>query len=405
MGMRWSRARTKEAPAGVVGPARLGGRSGGGVSPELLRRVGRGDIAVIDQVDLDRATAHALVDAGVAGVVNVSPSISGRYPNLGPEILTDAGVALLDDVGEGVLRRVRDGASVRLFDGGVYLGDEEIARGFSQTGDTVADQLAEARSGLAAQLEAFSANTTEFMGRERGMLLDGVGVPGLETAVHGRTVLVVAPGPDRDAELRRLKAFLREERPVLVGVGAGAESLRAAGYTPAVVVGTALEIDPELARKAVDVVIPADTDGHIAGLARLQDAGIDPVGFPSSANPEDMALLLAHRHGASLVVACGFDASLTGFLDRGRTGSNPSTVLTRLRLGQTLVDASAVAALHRHRVTMFAVLLLLLAVAAVGGAALLASGLGEAIVTLVREGWDATVAAAQGAPAGRGVGR
>ena len=70
--------------------------------------------------------------------------------------------------------------------------------------ETVADQLAEARSGLAAQLEAFSANTTEFMGRERGMLLDGVGVPGLETAVHGRTVLVVAPGPDRDAELRRL---------------------------------------------------------------------------------------------------------------------------------------------------------------------------------------------------------
>lgn len=394
--MRWPRGRTKEAPAGVLGTVRLGARSGGEVSPDLLRRLGRGDIAVIDQVDLDRATAHALVDAGVAGVVNVSPSISGRYPNLGPEILTDAGVALVDDVGEVVLRRVRDGAAVRLFDGGVYLGDQEVARGFSQTAETVADQLGEARAGLAAQLEAFSANTTEFMGRERAMLLDGVGVPGLETAVHGRTVLVVAAGPDRVAELRRLKHFLREERPVLIGVGAGAESLRAAGYTPAVVVGTALEIDPDLARKAVDVVIPADPDGHIAGLARLQDAGIDPLGFPSSANPEDMALLLAHRHGASLVVACGFDATLTGFLDRGRSGSNPSTVLTRLRLGPTLVDASAVAALHRHPVTTGAILLLLLAVAAVGAAALLASGAAEAIVMLVREGWAAAVAAARG---------
>src|SRR5690349_1897418 len=114
MGMRWSRARTKEAPAGAVGPARLGGRAGGGVAPELLRRAGRGAVAVLDQVALDRAPAHSLVDAGVAGVVNVSPSISGRYPNLGPEIVTGAGVALLDDVGEGVLRRVRDGASVRL---------------------------------------------------------------------------------------------------------------------------------------------------------------------------------------------------------------------------------------------------------------------------------------------------
>ncbi|MDD7969404.1 putative cytokinetic ring protein SteA [Actinomycetospora lemnae] len=396
MGIKWPRGRTKEAPVGVVGTARLGGRSGGEVSPELLRRLGRGDVAVIDQVDLDRATAHALVDAGVAGVVNASPSISGRYPNLGPEILTEAGVALLDDVGDAVLRRLRDGASVRLHDGGVYLGDEEIARGFSQTPETVADQLAEARSGLAAQLEAFSANTTEFMGRERAMLLDGVGVPGLETAMNGRAVLVVAPGPDRAAELRRLRHFVREERPVLVGVGGGADALKAAGWTPSVVVGTALEIDPELARKAVDVVIPADLDGHIAGLARLQDAGIDPVGFPSSANPEDMALILAQRHGASLVVACGFDATLSGFLDRGRTGSNPSTVLTRLRLGPTLVDASAVAALHRHRVTTGAVLLLLLAVMAVGATALLASGVAEALVLLVREGWTAAVAAAQG---------
>lgn len=394
--MRWPRGRTKEAPAGVVGTARLGGRSGGEVSPELLRRLGRGDVAVIDQVDLDRATAHAFVDAGVAGVVNVSPSISGRYPNLGPEILTDAGVALVDDVGDAVLRRVRDGASVRLHDGGVYLGDDEVARGFSQTAETVADQLAEARSGLAAQLEAFSANTTEFMGRERAMLLDGVGVPGLETAMNGRTVLVVAGGADRAEELKSLKHFVREERPVLVGVGGGAAALRTAGFTPAVVVGTALEIDPDLARKAVDVVIPADTDGHIAGLARLQDAGIDPVGFPSSANPEDMALILTQRHGASLVVACGFDATLSGFLDRGRSGSNPSTVLTRLRLGPTLVDASAVAALHRHRVTTGAVLLLLLAVMAVGATALFASGLAEAIVMLVREGWAAAMAAAQG---------
>ena len=395
--MRWPKGgRATEVPAGVVGTARLGGKAGGGeVGPALLKRLGRGDVAVLDQVDLDRSTAHALVDAGVAGVVNVSPSISGRYPNLGPEILTAAGVALIDDVGEGVLRQVRDGAWVRLHDGGVFLGEREVARGFSQTRETVAEQLTEARSGLAAQLEAFSANTTEFMVRERGMLLDGVGVPGLETALHGRTVLVVAPGPtpDRVAELRRLRHFVREYRPVLVGVGNGADALRSAGLTPAVVVGTALEIDPELARRAVDVVIPADTDGHIAGLARLQDAGIDPVGFPSSANPEDMALVLAHTHGASLVVACGFDATLTGFLDRGRSGSNPSTVLTRLRLGPTLVDSSAVVSLHRSRVTIGAVALLLLAVVVVGAAALLASGAAEALVLLVQQGWDAALGA------------
>lgn len=361
-----------------------------GRQPEaVLWRVTRGDVAVLDQVDLDRSTAHALVDAGVAGVVNVSPSISGRYPNLGPEILTAAGVALVDDVGDEVLRRVKDGATVRLHDGGVFVGEQEIARGFEQTPDTVADLLAEAKSGLSAQLEAFSANTIEFMARERSMLLDGVGVPGLETSLHGRHVLVVAPGgatgtatADLLAEVRRLRHFIREYRPVLVGVGAGAAALRAGGHTPAVVVGAALEIDADLARKAADVVVPADPDGHIAGLARLQDAGIEPLGFASGANPEDMALLLAHAHGAALVVVVGADASLSGFLDRGRSGSNPSTFLTRLRLGPTVVDSAAVLALYRSRISSGAVALLLAAMLVAIVAAVLVTGLGEALLVL-----------------------
>lgn len=381
--MRWPGTKTRAAPVGVVGTARVSRDPA-----PLLTRIGRGDVAVLDQVDLDRPTAHALVDAGVVGVVNVSPSISGRYPNLGPEILTASGIALVDDVGDGVLRALKDGASVRLHDGGVHIGDREVARGFEQNAETVADLLAEARSGLSAQLEAFSANTTEFMARERGMLLDDVGVPGLETALHGRQVLVVAPGHDRVAtadEVKRLRHFIREYRPVLIGVGAGAETLRGAGHTPAVLVGTALEIDPDTARRAVDVVIPADSDGHVAGMARLQDAGIDPVGFPSSANPEDMALVLAHTHGAALVVAVGFDATLSGFLDRGRTGSNPSTFLTRLRLGPTLVDSSAVLALYRTRVSSGAVLLLLAALVVAVCAAALVTGAGEALLLLLQQ--------------------
>jgi uncharacterized membrane-anchored protein len=378
--MRWPqlRSQTREAPPGVRGVARIGRHP-----DALLRRLTRGDIAVLDQVDLDRTTAHGLVDAGVAGVVNVSPSISGRYPNLGPEILTAAGIALVDDVGDDVLRRIKDGATVRLHDGGVFVGEQEIARGFEQTPETVGDLLAEAKSGLAAQLEAFSANTIEFMARERSMLLDGVGVPGLETALHGRQVLVVAPGGDPVAEVRRLKHFIREYRPVLVGVGAGAAALRANGHAPAVVVGTALEIDADLARKAADVVVPADPDGHIAGLARLQDAGIEPLGFASGANPEDMALLLAHTHGAALVVVVGADATLSGFLDRGRSGSNPSTFLTRLRLGPTVVDSGAVLALYRSRVSSGAVTLLLAAIVVAILAAVLVTGMGEALLLLL----------------------
>ncbi len=376
--MRWPArgVRTTETPPGVSGTARLGRAGAGSANAAYLRRLGPGDVAVIDQVDLDRATATALLDAGVVGVVNAAPSISGRYPNLGPEILVEAGIVLIDDCGPAVFSDLADGATIRLHDAAVHVGDREVLRGFAQDRDTVADLLDEARGGMSAQLEAFSANTSEFLGRERALLVDGLGVPAVATTMRERHVVVVAGGSGTLAELRSIAGYLREYKPVLVGVGEGALALRDAGHTPTVVLGTVAELDPGLARRAADVVVPADSDGHIAGLARLQDLGVDPVAFASSANPEDMALLLAHAHGASLVVAVGFDASLGGFLDRGRSGSIPSTFLTRLRLGTTLVDAPAVRALHRTRgsATMLALLLASVLAAAVVAAVALGAG-------------------------------
>src|SRR4051794_12851252 len=209
--MRWPGrgARTTEAPPGVSGTARLGRAAAGGVGAAgvgtgYLRRLGPGDVAVIDQVDLDRATATALLDAGVVGVVNAAPSISGRYPNLGPEILVEAGVVLIDDCGPGVFSDLADGATVRLHDGAVHVGKREVLRGFAQDRDTVADLLDEARGGMAAQLEAFSANPSEFLGRERALLVDGLGVPAVATSMRDRHVVVVSGSSGTLAELRSI---------------------------------------------------------------------------------------------------------------------------------------------------------------------------------------------------------
>jgi hypothetical protein len=174
--------------------------------------VGPGDIVVLDQLDLDRATADALVKAEVAAVVNASVSISGRFPNLGPEILVAAGIPLVDDVGGEVLRAVKDGSKVRIDDGVVYTGEREIARGTEQTRESVADQMIEAKAGMSAQLEAFSANTMEFLRRERTLILDGVGVPSLRVPLAQRHVLVIAPGNGHVEDLKRLKKYIAEHR-------------------------------------------------------------------------------------------------------------------------------------------------------------------------------------------------
>jgi uncharacterized membrane-anchored protein len=223
--MKLALRRRAETPLpGVTGVARLDRRT-----KSLLPRLRPGDIAVIDHVDLDRASADALVAARVGGVVNASPSISGRYPNLGPEILVGAGIAVLDDVGPEVFGAVKDGARVRLDGDSLYSGEEIAAKGKAQTLETVSVQLLEAKAGLSAQLEAFAANTMEYMKRERTLLLDGVGVPEVRTRFAGRHAVVVARGYDYKEDLAALRHYIREFKPVLVGVDAGADALREAG--------------------------------------------------------------------------------------------------------------------------------------------------------------------------------
>ena len=189
-------SRTQETLPGVSGVARVDRNTA-----RLLRRVGHGDVAVLDEMDLDRATAEALVAAEVSAVVNAAPSISGRYPNLGPEILVGAGVPLIDSVGTEVFRAVKDGARLRVHNGVVFAGDREVTRGTEQSSESVADQMVEAKTGLVDHLEAFSGNTIEFIRRESPLLLDGVGVPEVDVDMDGRHVVVVSSGSGHEEEL------------------------------------------------------------------------------------------------------------------------------------------------------------------------------------------------------------
>jgi uncharacterized membrane-anchored protein len=378
--------RTRPELPGVAGIARVDRHT-----EAMLRRLKPGDVAVLDQVDLDRSTADALVAANVAAVVNAAPSISGRFPNLGPAVLVNAGILLVDAVGAQVLHAVKDGSRIRVLDGVVYAGEQVLAEGFEQTKDSVADALVEAKSGLTHQLEAFAANTIEFMRRERGLLLDGLGVPEIGVDLAGRQVLVVAAGYDHVADLRRLGRFIREYRPRLIGVGAGADALLAAGHRPDLIVADPSAVSNEALTCGSGVIVPAFADGHAPGLHRVQDLGVGVVTFPSSANPEDLALLLAHHRGAAMIITVGLSATMGEFLDRGRSGSNASTFLTRLQTGGRVVDGRVVAALHRNRISAAMVVLLLVAAVTAVVCALLVSHTGDALVTWLTQGAAAVV--------------
>ena len=338
--------------AGVTGRARLDRRT-----KNLTTRVCPGEIAIIDHQDLDRVSADALISRQVAAVVNVAPSISGRYPNLGPQLLVEAGVPLVDDVGPDVFSRVAEGETVRLENEVLHLGGEIVAKGTLQTAETVAAAMAEAKAGVAAQIEAFVVNTLEYMKHEGALLIDGIQVPPLRTSFKGRHALVVVRGYHHREDLVTLRTYIREFRPVMVGVDGGADALLDAGYRPDLIVGDMDSVSDKGLNCGAELVVHAYPDGVAPGLVRIERLGLDAVLCPAAGTSEDVALQMADEKGASLIVAVGSHNTLSEFLDKGRSGM-ASTFLTRLRLDSKLVDAKGVNQLYRSRISGWAMLTL-----------------------------------------------
>ena len=336
------RSRHEPPLPGLHGTARVQRRA-----DAAARRARPGDVVVLEHLDLDGTSARLLVDARVGAVVNAAPSISGRYPNLGPQVLVAAGIPVLDRVGAEVMARLDDGEKVRLDGDTLYRGEEIVCRGQLLTGASVADAMEAARAGLGSQLAAFAHATTEHLRRERDLLLDGSGAPAVRTPLEQRLVVVVASARGADRELADLRPWLRDRRAVLVGVDEGADALLAASLRPHIVVGDPRRMSEDVLDCGAEMVVRADLDGSAPGLHRAEQAGLEPVVFTTGGSDEDAALLLVEAHEPALVVGVGWHPTLAALVDSQRPDM-PSAFLTRLRLGDRYVDASAVTMLHRR---------------------------------------------------------
>lgn len=341
----------------VPGTARLGKRT-----KDLTKRLAPGDIAVIDHEDIDRVAAEALVERRPAAVLNAAESTSGRYPNAGPRILVDAGITLIDGLGQAVFEQLHEGQEITLRGPAVLVGDTVVAEGVAQDEATVAAAQEAAREGLSEQLEMFAQNTMEYMLREKDLLLDGIGAPEVRTKLAGRPVLIVVRGYHYKEDLVTLRPFLRESRPVIIGVDGGADAVLDAGFRPDMIIGDMDSVSDRALSSGAELVVHAYRDGRAPGMARLEEMGVDQdaVLFPASGTSEDIAMLLADEKGAAVIVAVGTHGTLEEFLDKGRAGMS-STFLTRLRIGSKLVDAKGVSRLYRQRISNFQLALLAVA--------------------------------------------
>lgn len=337
----------------AAGPVRIGRRT-----KDLIKTLQPGAIAVIDHRDLDRVAADGLIDAQVAAVVNAAPSISGRYPNGGPLRIVSAGIPLLDHVGAEVLDVLDDGEPVVVEASGLHREDgTQVGAGELLTAELLEQRMEAARAAIGDELERFAVNTLEYIEKEAHLTFAPLDVPALRTDFRGRHALVVVRGHDYREDLRHLKAYIREYRPVLIGVDGGADALLEMRMTPDVIIGDFDSLSERAWTCGAELVHHVHPDGRAPGREDLQARDADYHEFVVEGTSEDAAMLLAYECRARLVVAVGTHASMVEFLDKGRAGMS-STFLTRLRLGPMLVDAKGVSQLYEGRVRRADIMLL-----------------------------------------------
>src|SRR3954467_13224779 len=329
-------------PARVVaGPARLGRRT-----KVLVKRLAPGDIAVIDHKDLDRVSAEELIEVGVAGVLNCRRSSSDAYPNMGPLLLVQAGIHLVDLPDDGLFNRLRDGDHVEVRGGEVFSAGELLVTGEAQLPEEGRRRNDDARREIGEALYAFARNTGEHMVEERELLAGKVELPRFDTLFRDRPVLIVVRGVDHRRALRALRPYIRDVKPVLIGVDGGANAICEEGFKPDMIVGDMDSASEETLGCGAELVVHAYPDGTAPGRETLERHGLPYKVVPAPGTSQDIAMLIAYEKGARLIVSVGSQFNLVEFLDKNRRGMS-STFLTRLRIGDRLVDAKGVSRLYR----------------------------------------------------------
>jgi uncharacterized membrane-anchored protein len=350
-----------------TGTARLGRRT-----KALVRRLGPGDVAIIDHLDLDRVSAEELLDSGVRVVVNVANSQSGRFPNPGPLLLVRGGVRLIDAPGAPLFDEVGDGEHVTVRGASVFRNGTCLASGRSLEARDLETALAEQRARVTGALEVFAENTLRYLRDEGRLLAEGIDFPPLRTRFRERHVLVVARGPGHRRDLAIVRSYVRAFKPVIVGVDGGADALLEAGIRPHVIVGDMDSVSDDALRSGAELVVHAYADGVAPGAARLEQLGLEYSSVAAPGISEDVALLLAYERGAELIVAVGTHFNLIEFLERDRAGMS-STFVTRLKVGEILVDAKGVSRLASRQVGLWPLIAFALAGLAAVVVAILAS--------------------------------
>jgi len=327
----------------LTGRVRLGTKT-----KDLVKRLLEGEIAIIDHKDIDQLAAESLIERKVKAVINASPSISGKYPNLGPRRLLSAGIVIIDNVEKDIFDSLAEGDLITIKDGQILKDEELLFQGEVLNTKKVEQRLEQTKENIGVELNKFVDNTLDYAKKEKHLIL-GIDIPKVDIKLKDKDVLIVVRGKDYREDLEAVSSYIREVRPVLIGVDGGADALVEYGFEPDIIIGDMDSISDETLASGAELVVHAYPNGHAPGMERIKALGLAAKTFPAPGTSEDIAMLLAYEKGAELIVAVGTHTTMIDFLEKGRPGM-ASTFLVRLKVGSKLVDAKGVNKLYKSRI-------------------------------------------------------
>lgn len=314
----------------------------------LVKRLQHGDIAVIDHCDLDEVAANALVEAHVKAVINVTSSMSKVYPNCGPLNLVESGIKLVDCPGSDLFNKLLEGEEIEVKKGRILRNGYELASGEELTIGTIKQKMEDTRANLENVLSSFVQNTIDYAKNEIGLICGEYKVPAVGTVFNNKHVLIVVRGKNYKDDLKAIKSYIDEIKPVLIGVDGGADALTEFGLRPHVIVGDMDSVSDKTLLCGAELVVHAYPNGKAPGMVRLQELGLDAVTYAAPGTSEDIAMLMAYENKAELIVAVGTHSNMIDFLEKGRKGM-ASTFLVRAKVGSILIDAKGVSKLYKSK--------------------------------------------------------
>jgi len=321
---------------------------------DLVKRLRPGEIALIAHKDLDWVAAEGLLRCGVKIILNIFSFSSGLIPPGALRLLINKGIHLIENIPEYFFEQVYDGQILAVVNNSIYINEKEAVRG-DIIGHDRCDQIyLQALQRNPEIVDNFVTNTLDYAYRERCLITNALALPHLRTNFQDRDCVVVIRGKGFHEDLRAIRMFIREKKPVLIGVDGGGDALLEYGYIPDLIVGDMDSVSDAALIKAREVVVHSYADGRgVPGEERLIRLGICYQILAAPGTSEDIALLIAYESGAALIVAIGAHSSLVEFLEKGRKGMS-STFLVRLKIGDRLVDAKGVSRLYSsRRATLF----------------------------------------------------